>query len=191
VSQNEKERRVTTMNSDDFFKKHFEDAKRIRAICDDLRFPVEYSPVFVNIHIRGIDHFKSPPLPIEYYRKIFSFLNPESDMEIPDVQPENQDNPFVERILDLNIRENVKEWDKIMENNNIRSKFFTNQLKMMERMYTDVDFRTHMIALYRFFVQPIIHEYDDEKIRKAFYRGIINDINEQINDYYEKNNPEA
>ena len=53
----------SSLSQTKLFELYYKDALIIRAICDDLNFPADYSPIFVNIHVRGPEHFMAPPMP--------------------------------------------------------------------------------------------------------------------------------
>lgn len=62
------------LDHNELFETYFQDGLIIRAICDDMNFPAEYSPIFVNIHVRGPKHFLSPPMEKECYKVVFRIL---------------------------------------------------------------------------------------------------------------------
>jgi hypothetical protein len=174
----------------DFFDRYFQDALIIRAICDDFNFPAEYSPVFVNIHIRGPEHFRSPPLPGEHYKIVFDFLDPSFDNGIKKILSEMGNTPVKDLLNKLCVKNKVRELDQLLKNNEGKSNYLSNQIQMIKKLYFDFTFMEQMIALYTFFVKPYIKEYNDEKIARAFQKAKIRDINQEINDFKQGDIPE-
>jgi len=180
----------SSLSQTEFFDKYYKDALIIRAICDDFNFPAEYSPVFVNIHVRGPEHFLSPPLPRECYKIIFQYLNPSSKDYIKDIFSKIEDGPVKKHLKEMSINNRIEELEKTLPDNGKDSAYLSSQLKNIEKLYFDKDYMNHMITLYRFYVKPYIEEYDDKKIKRAFRKGMIRDINKSIQDYKNDTDPD-
>ena len=173
------------LNQDELFDKHFKDALTIRAICDDMLFPGAYSPIFVNIHIRGINHFRNPPLSKEQYKIVFQFLNPENQENIKKRLHDSDDSEMKDQIEDMCVGDSLKGMDEYLNfSENIQS-YFSTQLENLKRMYFDEVYREHMITLYTFFIKSRIAEYDEKRIEAAFRKGRIRDKIQEIKEQKE------
>jgi hypothetical protein len=172
------------LDQETLFERYFDDALAIRAICDDRRFPVAYSPIFVSIHIQGAEHFRNPELDRELYDTVFDALLPgASEMIGTDPVSGTGTNEYVidthifrEGLEEIFIGDEIAEADDRLFRLTGARDYFRNQIANERKMYSDDEFREQMLTLYDFFIKPAIHDYSKEKIDIAFKRGRARDI---------------
>lgn len=153
-----------------FFQTYFKKALKIRAICDDYNFPAEYSPVFVNILIRGAEHFRHPSLTMEQLKQVFYSFTPEAQQELRDSRLK-EDTELKSMLSKVIVGGELQRADDYLAKTEGVGNFFSKQLENMGRLYFDSDYREKMIDLYEKKVVPLMDEYDDLKVQAAFARA--------------------
>ena len=162
------------------FNRYYRDALVIRAICDDMEFPAEYSPIFVNIHIKGVEYFRGVEKQAAHFEKVFKLLSPEVAEQLEKNTEKIKSEEARKILKNICIGKKIEDLDRYLEETTGVADFLSNQLRNQKKLYLEEDYREHMLALYIFFVKPYIGCYTDKMIEKAFYRGRIQDINREI-----------
>jgi hypothetical protein len=157
----------TLLDQDLLFQTYFKDGLKIRAICDDLNYPAEYSPVFVNIHIRGAEHFRKPALTEEQLKQVFYYLSPEAQQQLRDSRLEKETD-LKKELSHVFIGGELERADQYLAEHTGVSRFFRNQLENTEKLYFDTAYREKMIELYEKTVKPLLTQYDDLKVEATF-----------------------
>jgi len=168
------------LNQEKLFSKYYHDALAIRAICDDKDFPAEYSPLFVNIHIKGEAYFRNLEKKTEHYEQVFKLLTPEAAEQLEKNMHKIKSEEAKKILKNICIGKKIENLDRYLEETTGMANFLSNQLKNQKRLYLEEEYREHMLALYIYFIKPYIHSYTDKMIENAFNRGRLQDINRRI-----------
>ncbi|MBN2735672.1 MAG: hypothetical protein JXR70_01745 [Spirochaetales bacterium] len=163
------------MSMDDLFDRYFHEALAIRAICDDKDFPAEYSPVFVSIHVRGIEYFQNLDNSDNGYEAVFKFFDPEVTKRITSELDNIESSEAKNIVSNICLGGEIEQLDQHLAETEGVANFLSDMIDNQKKLYMVEEFRSHMLALYRFFIKPNIASYTEEKIKAAFQRGRIND----------------
>lgn len=164
------------LNHDKLFDRYFQEALAIRAICDDLEFPPEYSPIFVNIHVRGIEHFDVNDEDRKKFKQVFDLFDPMVQDKLDRQLEKMNSEESKDMLSNLCPGGQIKDMDNYLAETENVNGFLRNQLENLKRMYFEEDYCAHMVALYTFYIKPFIESYDEVKIQKAFHKGRIRDM---------------
>ena len=166
----------------------FDDAVKIHAICIDNSLTEYDARILTYIHSKSIESKKG----INYFLESETIDHENDKQAILILLGKNHDDDqfaYIEQKLDENakklfqlISSKIKQVDIQLQQTMGLENRLTSELNSRLRLYTDVNFRKSMVAIYTKLIVPQLMEYSNDRIKKAFneYTTRQKKINEEL-----------